>query len=183
MRSTLTKPHSFATVSIGKSACSSVQRAASACTCSVNRAGVSPVSPRKSRAKLRGLMAMRFAKVVRLDRHQRAPEYRQLGMAPGRRRKTTILWAMSNGTEIFFKRSKGKINPALIMRDAAVAKTAGTNRCPRRGAIERNTPRGSGPCRRARHLRGECRPCPPGEIRSFWHLFPFSGDDQRHAYK
>ena len=121
MRSTLTKPHSFATVSIGKSACSSVQRAASACTRSVNRAGVSPVSPRKSRAKLRGLMAMRSAKVVHLDRHPRAPESKQLGLPPGRRRKTTIVWAMSNGTEIFFNRSKGKINPALIMRDAAAA--------------------------------------------------------------
>ena len=136
MRSTRTKPHSIAAVSIGKSACSSVQRAASACTRSVNRAGVSPVSPRKRRAKLRGLMAMRCAKMVRLDRHQRAPEYRQLGLPPGRRRKTTIVWAMSNGTEIFFNRSKGKINPALIMRDAP-PKTAGTNRCPRRGAIER----------------------------------------------
>src|SRR3984893_5042202 len=92
---------------------------------------------------------------------------------------------MSNGTEIFFNRSKGKINPALIMRDAAAAKTAGTNRCSRRtrGAIERNTPRGSGPCRRARHLRGGCRPCPPGENRSFWRLFPYSRDDQRHTYK
>jgi hypothetical protein len=164
MRSTLTKPHSFATDSIGKSACSSLQRAAFACTRSVNRAGVSPVSPRKSHAKLRGLMARRSTKVVRLDRHPRAPESRQLGLPPGRRRKTTVVWAMSSGTEIFFNRGKGRINPALIMRDAAAAKIAGINRCPRRtsGAIERTTPRGSGPCRRARHLWGECRPWPPG---------------------
>jgi hypothetical protein len=72
------------------------------------------VSPRKSRAKLRGLMAMRSAKVVHLDRHPRAPESKQLGLPPGRRRKTTIVWAMSSATEIFFNRGKGKINPALI---------------------------------------------------------------------
>src|ERR1700724_3394641 len=46
-----------------------------------------------------------------LDRHPRAPESRQLGLPPGRRRKTTVVWAMSSGTEIFFNRGKGRINP------------------------------------------------------------------------
>ena len=69
------------------------------------------------------------------------------------------------------------------MRDAAAAKTAGTNRCPRRGAIERNTPRGSGPCRRADTSGENVAHGPQGENRSFWRLFPYSRDDQRHTYK
>ena len=64
MRSAEPKPQVSAMASVGRLVCSSLQRADATRACSTNFAGVTPVSDRKSRAKLRGLMASRLARVA-----------------------------------------------------------------------------------------------------------------------
>src|SRR5580704_6898672 len=72
------------------------------------------------------------------------------------------LRAMSSGTEIFFNRGKGKINPALIYARCCSRQNRRNKSMPaphpRRYRTNHSTRVWS--VQRARHLRGECRPCP-----------------------
>ena len=68
MRSAVPKPHSPAIVSAASAVCSSRQRAGFDPRLLDELAGVTPVSERKWRAKLRGLIASRSASVATSSR-------------------------------------------------------------------------------------------------------------------
>ena len=154
MRSTLTKPHSFATVSIGKSACSSVQQP---------RRSLSGVAAKKPReiARAHG-HAIRKGGTLRSS--PACPRIQATGIAPGapeknhhrlgyEQRDRDLLQPRQgqDQSRVDYARCCGRQNRRDKLMPAPHQRRYRTHHSTRVWSVQA-----------CRHLWGECRPWPPG---------------------